>query len=203
MSLGRKKEVRVSGKHLNPTDWDRGGPSLVHSYVDCSRPHGNFTMMSIAPHRTSVSPEKDFTRGVENPPREVSSHSRDCCTNMGVSKQTMDELKSILRETSLLSTRGKEEGRHDIPYTFLHGAMPDEKPDEGSQCKSFTTFKPNSDGSSQLRSSSFLQLGSSIDSSSSCRSDRVRVRASRQSGVQPPTHVNSNNLGETQPSETG
>ncbi|XP_067115877.1 lengsin [Osmerus mordax] len=202
MSLGRKKGVRVSGKYLNPTDWDRGGPSIVHSCVDCSRPHGNPTMMSIAPHRTSVS-EKDFPRGEENPPREVSSHSRDSCTNMGVSKQTMDELKSILRETSLLSTRGKKEGRQDIPYTFLHGARPDEKPDEGSQRKSFTTFKPNSDGSSRgLRSSSFLQLGSSIDSSSSCRSDRVRVRASRQSDVQPPTHENSNNLGETQPSET-
>lgn len=199
MSLGKKKGVRVSGKYLNPTDWDRGGPSIIHSYTDSPRPPGNPTIMSIAPppHRVSVSPERG-----DSSPREVSSHSRASCPNMGVSRQTMDELKSILRESSVLNPRGREEVRQGIPSTFLHGTRPNGRSDEGSQQKSFPTFKPSADGSSRglrSRDSSSFQLGSSMDSSSSYRSDRA---VNRQSGVQAPTQESCINIGETMASQT-
>ncbi|XP_064801909.1 lengsin-like [Oncorhynchus masou masou] len=220
MSLGKKKGVKVSGKHVAPVDWDRGGPSIVHhsDYVSSPRPsENNPTIISISPsthsHRPSGSPERDRPRQDEGPPSRV-EWSREGCTysqrasnsEVGVSRQTMDELKSILKDSSMLGARGKEEGRRPgspAPYTYLHETnlhgtnRGDGRPESQS---SFTTFKPHSDASSRVstrsRDSSSLQLGSGMDSSDV-------TGANRQSGVRSSTFENSTaNCGETWNSQT-
>lgn len=211
MSLGKKKGVKVSGKHVAPVDWDRGGPSIVHhsDYVSSPRPsESNPTIISIGPsphsHKPSVSPERDRPRQDEGPPSRV-EWSREGCTyspkgEVGVSRQTMDELKSILKDSSMLGARGKEEGGGvPAPYTYLHGTnRGDGRPESQS---SFTTFKPHSDASRRVstrsRDSSSLQLGSGMDSSD-------LTGANRQSGVRSSTFENSSaNCGETWNSQTG
>lgn len=218
MSQGKKKGVKVSGKHVAPVDWDRGGPSIVHhsDYVSSPRPsESNPTIISIGPsphsHKPSVSPERDRPRQDEGPPSRV-EWSREGCTyspkgEVGVSRQTMDELKSILKDSSMLGARGKEEGRRPgspAPYTYLHGTnlhgtnRGDGRPESQS---SFTTFKPHSDASRRVstrsRDSSSLQLGSGMDSSD-------LTGANRQSGVRSSTFENSSaNCGETWNSQTG
>lgn len=211
MSLGKKKGVKVSGKHVAPVDWDRGGPSIVHhsDYVSSPRPsENNPTIISISPsthsHRPSGSPERDRPRQDEGPPSRV-EWSREGCTyspkgEVGVSRQTMDELKSILKDSSMLGARGKEEGGGvPAPYTYLHGTnRGDGRPESQS---SFTTFKPHSDAprrvSTRSRDSSSLQLGSGMDSSD-------LTGANRQSGVRSSTFENSSaNCGETWNSQTG
>lgn len=211
MSQGKKKGVKVSGKHVAPVDWDRGGPSIVHhsDYVSSPRPsENNPTIISISPsthsHRPSGSPERDRPRQDEGPPSRV-EWSREGCTyspkgEVGVSRQTMDELKSILKDSSMLGARGKEEGGGvPAPYTYLHGTnRGDGRPESQS---SFTTFKPHSDAprrvSTRSRDSSSLQLGSGMDSSD-------LTGANRQSGVRSSTFENSSaNCGETWNSQTG
>ncbi|XP_045074808.1 uncharacterized protein LOC123487901, partial [Coregonus clupeaformis] len=220
MSLGKKKGVKVSGKNMAPVDWDRGGPSIVHhsSYMSSPRPSENPpTIISIGPslhtHRPSGSPERDRPRQDEVPPSRV-EWSREGCTysqrasnsEVGVSRQTMDELKSILKDSSMLGARGKEEGGRPgspAPYTYLHGTnRRDGQPESQS---SFTTFKPHSDASRRVstrsRDSSSLQLGSGVDSSTSYRSDVTG--ANRQSGIRSSTFESSSaNCGETWNSET-
>ncbi|XP_071245117.1 lengsin-like isoform X1 [Salvelinus alpinus] len=205
MSLGKKKGVKVSGKHVAPVDWDRGGPSIVHhsDYVSSPRPsESNPTIISIGPsphsHRPSMSPERARPRQDEGPPSRV-EWSREGCTyspkgEVGVSRQTMDELKSILKDSSMLGARGKEEGGRPgspAPYTYLHGTnRGDGRPESQS---SFTTFKPHSDASRRVstrsRDSSSIQLGSGMDSSTSHRSDVTG--ANRQSEVRSSTFESS------------
>ncbi|KAJ8001999.1 hypothetical protein DPEC_G00175240 [Dallia pectoralis] len=205
ISLAKKKGVKVSGKHMSPVDWDRGGPSIVHhsGYVSPRPSENNPTMISIGPHpnHTSGSPEKGRPRPNEGPPPRV-VWSREGCTysqrpsnsEAGVSRQTMDELKSILRDSSMLGVRRKEEeGRSGspAPYTYLHGNNRGDGRLESQA--SFTTFRPHSEASGRAsagsRESSPTQLGTSMDSSSSFTSEVTE--ANRQSEVRSSSSANS------------
>ncbi|XP_010887522.2 lengsin [Esox lucius] len=217
ISLGKKKGVKVSGKHIAPVDWDRGGPSIVHhsGYVSPRLSENHPTIISIGPHHahTSGSPERGRPRPEEGPPSRVEWSKEGCSysqrasnSEAGVSRQTMDELKSILRDSSMLGVRGKEDGGRPgspAPYTYLHGTNRGEGRPESQS--SFTTFKPHSDASrrasTRSRDSSSIQLGSSMDLSSSFRSDVAG--ANRLSAVRSSTYENSStNCGENWTSET-
>ncbi|KAM4611288.1 lengsin [Polymixia lowei] len=212
MSLGKKKGVTVTGKYTASTDWDKGGPSIVHSNAGNLRPPDAPTMISIGPvpHRPSMSPERGDDPRVEEPPvreewtRDVSSQSAGSSSEIGVPRQTIDELKTILRDSPLLSARGKDDGRSGSPYTYLHGSSsrPNARQDDGKAHRAFTTFKPHSDSSRRgprSRDGISIQLTSSMDSSSSIRSDGL---TNRHSGIRSPTHESSVTWGETGTSNT-
>ncbi|KAM3864706.1 lengsin [Diretmus argenteus] len=209
--LSKRKGVRVTGKSVALTDWeqrDGGRPSIVHSYASPPRPPDNPTVISIGPfpHRPCVTSELgDYPRVEERSVREVWTE-RASCQSRGVPRQTMEELKTILRDSPLLSTRGKDEGKPGSPYTYLHGSggsRPEARRDDANSRRTFSTFKPHLNASRRgpgSTDSSSIQLASSMDSSSSFRSD---VATNRQSGARSPTYESSVTWGETGTSHTG
>ncbi|XP_023276479.1 lengsin isoform X1 [Seriola lalandi dorsalis] len=198
MSLGHRKGVRVTGKYVTPVDWSsRGaGPSIVHSPTSTPVPPDTPTVISIGPlpHRPSERvdvPRMDEPSVGEDWPEEA--QTQVSYGEMGVPRQTLEELKTLLRDSPLLSVRGRDDGKPGSPYTYLHGSSsrsgrdgggkPDGRQDDGNPQRAFSTFKPNSDASRRgprSRESTSIQQPSSMDSSSSFRSD---ANTNRQPGV--------------------
>ncbi|XP_040926075.1 lengsin isoform X2 [Betta splendens] len=179
MSLGSRKGVRVTGRYAPPPDWSSGagGPSIVHPPPSASVSSDPPTVISIGllPHR----PPEPVGGPMEEPsvgedwPGEAPSEARVSYCKRAVPRQSMEELKSILRESPLLSIRGREEGKPGSPYTYLHagggGGEPSERQNDGSSHRLFSTFKPVCDAS--RRGARSIQLPSGMDPSSSCRAD--------------------------------
>ncbi|XP_071359683.1 lengsin isoform X2 [Trachinotus anak] len=200
MSLGNRKGVRVTGKYAPPVDWSsRGaGPSIIHSPTSTPIPPDTPTVISIGPlsHRPLErvdNPRMDEPSDREDWTREASSQTRVSYGAMGVPRQTMEELKTLLRDTPLLSIRGRDDGKPGSPYTYLHGGSsrsgkdgggrPDGRQVDGNSHRVLSTFKPHSDASRRgpmPSESTSIQLPSSMDSSSSIRSD---ANTNRESGV--------------------
>lgn len=216
MSLGNRKGVRVSGKYAPPVDWSSrvGGPCIVHSPASIPLPPETPTVISIGPlpHRP---PERVDDPGTDEPAagdewtREASSQTRVSYGETGVPRQTMEELKTILRDSPLLSIRGRAEGKPGSPYTYLHGSRgggggrPNGRRDDGNPIRVFSTFKPSSDASRRgpsSRDSTSIQPPPSVDSSSSFRAD---ANTNRQAGVSAHTHVSGGSWGETGASPAG
>ncbi|KAM3622548.1 uncharacterized protein V6R79_000162 [Siganus canaliculatus] len=215
MSLSNRKGVRVTGKYAPPVDWSSrgGGPSIVHSPTSIPLPPDTPTVISIGPlpHRPLEHTEdvrmdepdigEDWARG-------ASSQTRMSCSEMGAPQQTMEELKTILKESPLLNMRGRDDGKPGSPYTYLHGSgsgsgggsgagRSDGRQGDGNPNRVFSTFKPLSDASRRgpsSRESTSIQLPSSMDSSSSFRSD---ANTNRQPGVRAHTHASGGSWGET------
>ncbi|XP_059190630.1 lengsin [Centropristis striata] len=209
MSLDNRKGVRVTGKPVPPVDWGsrRGGPSIVHSPTSTHVPPDTPTVISIGPlpRRERVEdPKKDEPSGGEDWTTEASSQTRVSYGETGVPRQTLEELKTILRESPLLSIRGRDEGKPGSPYTYLHGSSsssggggrPDGRQDDGTH-RTFSTFKPQSDASRRgprSRESTSIQQPSGVDSSSSLRAD---ANTNRQPGVRGHTYASGGSWGET------
>ncbi|XP_069024449.1 lengsin [Embiotoca jacksoni] len=211
MSLGNKKGVRVSGKYAPPIDWSSrgGGPSIIHSPTNTPIPPDSPTVISIAPlpHRP---PERVDDARMDEPTagedwrREALSHTRASYGEMAVPRQTMEELKTILRDSPLLSIWGRDDGKPGSPYTYLHGSSggssggrPGGHQDDGNPHRAFSTFKPHSDASrkgARSRDGTSIQLPSTMDSSSSFRSN---ANTNRQPGVRTHTHASGGSWGET------
>lgn len=219
MSLGNRKGVRVTGKYAPPVDWSSrgGGPCIVHSPASVPLPPDTPTVISIGPlpHRPPErvdDPRIDEPAAGEEWTREASSQTRVSYGGTGVPRQTMEELKTILRDSPLLSIRGRVDGKPGSPYTYLHGSRsssnggggrPNGRQDDGNPIRVFSTFKPNSEASRRGPSSSdstSIQLPSSTDSSSSFRAD---ANTNRQPGVRAHTYVSSSSWGETGASHAG
>ncbi|XP_029988524.1 lengsin [Sphaeramia orbicularis] len=200
MSLGNRKGVRVTGKYVPPTDWSSsGGPYIVHSPSATPVPPDTPTVISIGPllHRPSDRADDPRMSDPEAGPSRAE-----------IPRQTVEELKSILKDSPLLSIRGSDEGKPGSPYTYLHGSSgggggrPDGRQDDGNSHRTFSTFKPHSDASRRgpwSRGSTSIQLPSSMDSSSSFRSD---ANTNRQPGVSVHTNASSGSCGETGASHT-
>ncbi|GLD67844.1 lengsin [Lates japonicus] len=157
------------------------------------------------PRLEEPSVEEDWTK-------EGSSQTRVSYGEMGVPRQTMEELKTILRHSPLLNIRGRDDGKPGSPYTYLHGGSsrsgrggggrPDGREDDGNSNRVFSTFKPHSDASRRgprSRESTSIQLPSSMDSSSSFRSD---ANTNRQSGVSAHSYASGGSWEETRASNT-
>ncbi|AWP05142.1 putative lengsin [Scophthalmus maximus] len=215
MSLGNKKGVKVTGKHVPPVDWSRrgGGPSIIHSPTSRPIPPENPTVISIGPlpHRP---PERVGDRRMDEPSAgedwtgEDSSHTRASYGEKGVPRQTMEELKTILRDSPLLNIRPvRDDGKTGSPYTYLHGSSssrsgrdesgrPDGRQEDGNPQRVFSTFKPQSEASRRgprSRESTSIQP-SNMDSSSSFRSD---ANTNRQPGVSGHSHASGGPWEET------
>ncbi|XP_062296297.1 lengsin [Scomber scombrus] len=205
MSLGNRKGVRVTGRYAPPVDWSgREGPSIVHPPPSIPIPPDTPTVISIGPlpHK---SPER-----VDDPRMDKPAVGEDWSREKGVPRQTMEELKTILRDSRWLNIQGRDDGKPGSPYTYLHGSSgggggggrPDGRQDDGNPHRAFSTFKPNSDASRRgprSRESTSIQLPSSNDSSSSVRAD---ANTNRQPGVRTHTHASGGSWGETGASHT-
>ncbi|XP_031155772.1 lengsin [Sander lucioperca] len=211
LSLGNRKGVRVTGRHVPPVDWGsgRGGPSIVHSPISTPLPPDTPTLISIGPlsHRH---PERVDDPGMDEPSfredwtTDASSQTRVSHHEMGVPRQTMEELKTILRDSHLHNIRGRDDGKPGSPYTYLHGSSssgggerPDGRQDDGNPNRVFSTFKPQSDASRRgprSRDSTSIQQPSGVDSSSALRSD---ANTNRKPGVKAHTYASGHSWGET------
>lgn len=205
MSLGNRKGVRVTGRYVPPVNWSStgGGPSIVHSPPSASIPSDAPTVISIGP-LTRRSPEQGSRPKMDDP-----SETRVSYGEMGVPRQTMEELKTILRDSPLLSIHERDESKPGSPYTYLHacssggGGRPDRRQNDGNSHRLFSTFKPHSDASRRgpmSKESTPIQLPPNMDSSSSFRSD---ANTNRQPGVTANTTESSSSSGETGASHTG
>lgn len=217
MSLGNRKGVRVTGKYAPPVDWSSrgGGPCIIHTPASMPLPSDTPTVISIGrlpqrcPERVD-DPRMDEPAVGEEWTREASSQSRVSYGETGVPRQTMEELKTILRDSPLLSIRGKVDGKPGSPYTYLHGSSsaggggrPDRRQEEGNPNRVFSTFKPLSDASRRgpgSRDNTSIQVPSSMDSSSSFRAD---ANTNRQPGVRTHTYASGGSSGESGASHTG
>ncbi|XP_070712701.1 lengsin [Pempheris klunzingeri] len=213
MSLGNRKGVRVTGKCVSPVDWEsrEAGPSIVHSPTSTPLPPDVPTVIPIGPTERADDPGMEEQAAEEDWTKEESSQTRASCGEMAVPRQTMEELKTILRGSPLLNIRGKDDGKPGSPYTYLHGGSsssrsgggggggrPDGRQDDGNPHRAFTTFKPNSDASRRGPRSS-IQLPSDMDSSSSFRSD---ANTNRQPGIRVHAYASGGSWGETGGSHT-
>ncbi|XP_035516526.1 lengsin [Morone saxatilis] len=205
MSLGNRKGVRVTGKYVPPVDWSSSGsgPSIVHAPTRTPLPPDTPTVISIG-HL----PQKRLEQ-VDDPRVDEPAVGEDWTRGASVPRQTMEELKTILRDSPLLSLRGRVDGKPGSPYTYLHGSStgggggrPDGRQDDGNPNRAFSTFKPHSDASRRGPSSTdstSIQLLSTMDSSSSFRSD---VNTNRQPGVRANTYASIGSCEETGASGT-
>ncbi|XP_034756819.1 lengsin [Etheostoma cragini] len=205
LSLSNRKGVRVTGRHVPPVDWGsgRGGPSIVHSPTSTPLPPDPPTVISIGPlpHRH---PERVDDPGMNKPSfsedwtTDASSQTRVSHHEMGVPRRSMEELKTILRDSHLHSIRGLDDGRPGSPYTYLHGGeRPDGRQDDGHPNRVFSTFKPQSDASRRgppSRDSTSIQQPSGVDSSSAFTSD---ANTNRKPGVRAHTYAGGHSWGET------
>ncbi|XP_076880769.1 lengsin [Brachyhypopomus gauderio] len=139
LSHSRKKEVIVNGKR---DDWVRKGTymPIVQTDLPVPKPQDNPTVISIgscSQHAVTTESQGDdvcadtWCRGAQ---QDDQPHIG------GVSKQTVQELKSVLKQRSLLSPREAMQGR-SVRSQHMPGKRRDCRPDE-EPFRSFTTFKP-------------------------------------------------------------
>ena len=208
----------MTGRHVPPVDWSSrgGGPSIIHSPASTPIPPDTPTVISIGPlplrpPQRVAERRMDEASAGDNWPGEASSHPRVSYSEMGVPRQTMEELKTILRDSPLLSIRVRDDGKPGSPYTYLHGSRsardgvgrPDGRQEDGNPHRVLSTFKPQSDASRRgprSRESTSIQLPSSMDSSSSFRSDG---NTNRQPGVSAHSHARGGSWEETGASHSG
>ncbi|XP_014914905.1 lengsin [Poecilia latipinna] len=203
MSLGKEeKGVKVTKKFIPLMGQScRGGDPSPDQCLTSSE-------MPSAPLLVSASgPQDEDLRLEERPQREdwmkdESSQTKVSFGGLGVHQQTMEELKSILRDSHLLSVRGREEEKPGSPFTYLHGSSSggvgrERRGDDDNPHRTFSTFKPQSDASRRggsSRESTPIHLPPAVDASSSIRS---AAKTNRQPGVRIYTHSSSRAWGET------
>ncbi|KAM9792202.1 LOW QUALITY PROTEIN: lengsin [Neosynchiropus ocellatus] len=192
MSLGQKKGVRVTGRYSSTLDWgQRQAPSIVHTPPSSPLPPENPTLISIGPQTGRPLDLPGLDEGedwIADPKTQMS------CSALGAPRQTLEELKSILKE----SPRVRGDGKPGGPYTYLYGSensQSDERPDSESS-QPFSTFKPQTEASrraSKSRGGTPIHQPSGMDSSSSFRSE---TNTNRQQGARGHTHA-SGSRGDT------
>ncbi|XP_052466035.1 lengsin-like isoform X1 [Carassius gibelio] len=188
MSAG-KKGANPREKRLSSSGWDRKGTSvpLVPSNVPIPGTTNEPILISIGPshHCPSVSGESQ-EQGLSREDnynrhgwRRENMQYYQSTGEGGIPKQTMDELKSVLHESSLRSAKEQDE-RGSYPPGHRVDCNPDQMPS-----KSFSTFKPLS----EARRASRLREGSSgWDSAGSSMTDGPPGRSS---GMSSPTDETS------------
>ncbi|XP_062869411.1 lengsin [Trichomycterus rosablanca] len=162
MSSTKKKGVKVSGKH---SDWDRRITTEPIIQTELSAPSLTDTpsIVSTSPHcQPTISIEKSSQDNVCTDDWSEAGHQGILPpTGAGISKQTMDELRSLLRESSILHIKDRDKGHSPGQHNQMPRLKTDCKPDE-VQPSSFTTFKPiqgSNRRASRVRDSAGLEPG--------------------------------------------
>uniref|UniRef100_UPI00398ECB36 lengsin isoform X2 n=1 Tax=Pristiophorus japonicus TaxID=55135 RepID=UPI00398ECB36 len=153
-TTGRKRGVRVSGKFMPPLDWERverKHPSSTtgHSYLhipDLSIVTGEPLQKPAQAQDAHSVDVKSDRRGKSSQREEEQSgeewetgNGNDEEKNKGVfvskggiSKDTMEELKALLKESPLITSRQKVSNKPRSSPSYLKAQSPEEKPKEGA-----------------------------------------------------------------------
>lgn len=168
VSHRKKKGVRVSEKHVASSEWDRRTDQpMVQTNLNAPSPTDNPTIISIGPRcwpTVSVESQPDDYTYTDEWNRD--SHPDNLYPEAGipsVSKQTMEELKSLLRERAILNSRERDEDQLTGHHCHKPGQRIDCKPDD-IQSKSFSTFKPVLESSQKTRDSASSGWESGVSS---------------------------------------
>ncbi|XP_036409705.1 lengsin [Megalops cyprinoides] len=149
LSLRQKKGVKVCGKYITPMDSEREEPSVPigQAYVSAQHPSDTLVSLESPLRRPSGSPQicqlEDPSK-LENEDwnREDAVQTGVSCTHASIPKQTLEDVRTLLRESSLLSIQGKEGDKPGSAYSYVHMIKPDSQQEEDTN-KCFTTFKPH------------------------------------------------------------
>ncbi|MBN3308870.1 LGSN protein, partial [Amia calva] len=205
VSLGKRKGVRVSGKYVPSMEQESGEPPVISAPSYSSRRQSDASLTVVYPplRKPASYPQvneqlgKGYQQEASNQSKErpealqtdcepsddwhrQGGGSRSPSSDPGISKQTLEELKNLLRESSLLSPRGKETSKPGSGYSYLHVTKPEGRPDEGP-VRSFTTFRPLSEDSQRTqkaRERLSPQPKSTLDTTSSSRPESINLKPS-------------------------
>ncbi|MEQ2247915.1 hypothetical protein ILYODFUR_014071 [Ilyodon furcidens] len=206
MSLGKEeKGVQVTRKYVPSLGQScrGGGPSAHQSLTSTETLSEPLAVTAAGPFHQAEDLRVEERAQGEDWMKEESSQTKVSLGGLGVHQQTMEELKSILRDSHLLTIRGTDEGKPGSPFTYLHesssssGGGRERREDDDNRHRTFSTFKPQSDASRRggsSRESTPIQLPSTVDSSSS---SRAAAKTNRQPGVRIYAHSSGNSWGET------
>ncbi|XP_053369861.1 lengsin [Clarias gariepinus] len=177
LSQCTQKGVRVSGRHVASLERDKRTTDLpiVQSNLSAPNPTDHSTVISISPHcRPTVSTESqphDYTYTDERNREGRLDNPRPEAGVSTVSEQTMEELKSLLRDRSILNTRESNENQFVGYRCHVPGQRIDCKPDD-IPSKSFTTFKPSLGSNRRTRDSGSSGWESSVSSKTGTHTNR-------------------------------
>lgn len=225
MSLDSRRRVRVTGRYVPPAEGKAGGPCIIHTPPSLSIPTDSPTVISIGPRPHSCPDQVDESRKGELPvrgeedgedwSREAAHQPRVSYCETGVPRHTMEELKSILKDSPLVSIQRRVDGKPGSPYTYLQGGSssmsgrperperPERLMDDGKAGRMFSTFKPQSDASRRgpdCRENMSIQPHPAVDSSSPFRAD---ANTNKPPGFRTHTQASGGSWGETGGSSAG
>ncbi|XP_004065624.1 lengsin isoform X2 [Oryzias latipes] len=189
MSRNDQKGVRLTGRYWSQTE---GGPSIVHTPIGSQIPPHPSTVVAIGP-QLQRSPLDEPKADGEAWTRDTPSQTRASFGETGFPRQTVPELKSILRGGPLFCISGGDDGEPGSPcqdWSSSGGGGPG-----GGQDRAFSTFKPQRDASrrgARSRGITSIQLPPSVDSSSSFRS---ATHTNRSPGVRTDAHSSGSSWG--------
>lgn len=218
MSLDNRRRVRVTGRYVPPSEGKAGGPCIIHTPPSFSIPPDSSTVISIGPRPHRRQDQVDEPRTGEPPvqrgeeedwTREAAPQPRVSYCETGVPRHTMEELKSILKDSPLVSIQRRVDGKPGSPYTYLQGGgasgsgrperpeRPERSVDDGKAGRMFSTFKPQSDASRRgpdSREGMSIQPHPTVDSSSPFRAD---ANTNKPPGFRTHTQASGGSWGET------
>lgn len=224
MSLDNRRRVRVTGRYVPPSEGKAGGPCIIHTPPSFSIPPDSSTVISIGPRPHRRQDQVDEPRTGEPPvqrgeeedwTREAAPQPRVSYCETGVPRHTMEELKSILKDSPLVSIQRRVDGKPGSPYTYLQGGgaggsgrperpeRPERSVDDGKAGRMFSTFKPQSDASRRgpdSREGMSIQPHPTVDSSSPFRAD---ANTNKPPGFRTHTQASGGSWGETGGSSAG
>lgn len=222
MSLDSRRRVRVTGRYVPPAEGKAGGPCIIHTPPSLSIPPDTPTVISIGPRLQRRPDQVDEPRTGEPPPqggaeggdwsREAALQPRVSYCETGVSRHTMEELKSILKDSPLVSIQRRVDGKPGSPYTYLQGGSasangrpewPERLMDDGKAGRMFSTFKPQADISRRgpdRKENISIQPHPTVDSSSPFRAD---ANTNKPPGFRKHTQASGGSWGETGGSSSG
>ncbi|XP_051775109.1 lengsin [Erpetoichthys calabaricus] len=152
ISLKKRKGVKVSGKYLPPMEWEKGGSFRQIGQFDSSVAAMSRTPRSPSNYQQDGRLREESSDDQEKPGSPPSQCLQEdhwnteqeatgvSVSEARVSRQTIQELKNLLRESSLLQTRTKPGMTGIYPCAQTPAKRSQEAP-----AVSFSTFKPFSE----------------------------------------------------------
>ncbi|XP_051880826.1 lengsin [Pristis pectinata] len=136
-SIGRKRGVRVSGKYMPPLDWER--VEMKHAASSPGHSHLHRPGLSIVTGTPTAAPAQPAVaeEQVENGKQEGNSKKEEkseeewetgsaneeaktrriFVSKTGISKDTIEELKALLKESPLVTSRQKASSKSSLPQS--------------------------------------------------------------------------------------
>ncbi|XP_072414426.1 lengsin isoform X1 [Chiloscyllium punctatum] len=162
----QKRGVRVSGKFMPPLDWERverkyTSRSTGHSYLPRTDLSSVSGVQLYKPMTDEQCEDRKYIQYGGDSQKQEENNTEDWETNnedkaqsitvskVGISKETMDELKAVLKESPLITSRQKVNNITSCSTSDLNVQSPEEKPRD-EEGKSSTILKAQSSSPREL-----------------------------------------------------